>query len=97
MVGGSSLYVTSLPGLVAIGIVVVEVLIYHVTSSDHTFKGLCDSKVSYGSVETVAEIFYLTLQDNGIKGSGDFTEENPSLYIPILPKLVAINVVLIDT
>ena len=61
MFGGSSLYVTSLPGLVAIGIVVVEVLIYHVTSSDHTFKGLCDSKVSYGSVETEAEFFYLTL------------------------------------
>ena len=55
------MYVTSLPGLVAIGIVVVEVLIYHVTSSDHTFKGLCDSKVSYGSVETEAEFFYLTL------------------------------------
>ena len=67
MVGGSSLYVTSLPGLVAIGIVVVKVLIHHVTPSDHTFKGLCDSKVSYGCVETVAEIFYLTLQDNGIK------------------------------
>ena len=97
MVGGSSLYVTSLPGLVAIVIVVVEILIYHLTSSDHMFKGLCDSKVSYGSVETVAEIFYLTLQDNGIKGSGDFTEENPSLYIPILPKLIAINIVLIDT
>ena len=91
------MYVTSLPGLVAIGIAVVEILIYYVISSDHTFKGLCDLKVSYGSVKTVAEIFYLTLQDNGIKGSGDFTEEKPSLYIPILLKRIAINIVLIDT
>ena len=66
-------------------------------SSDHMFKELCDLKVSYGSVETVTEIFYLSLQDNGIEESVDFTEENPSLHIPILPKLIAINIVLMDT
>ena len=37
-----SWYVTTLTGLVNIDIVKVEmVLIYHVTSRDHMFKGLC--------------------------------------------------------
>ena len=35
MKGSSSFYVTTLPGLVAVGIVVV-------TSRDHLFKELCD-------------------------------------------------------
>ena len=31
-----------------------------------------------------------------IKGSGDFMEENSSLYIPTLPKLIAIDIVLMS-
>ena len=49
MEGSSSLYVTTLSCLVAIGIVVVELcylfvlcLIYHVAPHDHVFKGLCN-------------------------------------------------------
>ena len=42
MEGSSSLHVTTLPGLVVIGILVVEICFYHVTSRDYTFKGLCD-------------------------------------------------------
>ena len=43
MEGSSSLNVTTLPGLLAIGIVVVEMfLIYHVASQDHMFWGLCN-------------------------------------------------------
>ena len=43
MEGSSLLYVTTLPDLVAIGIVVVEKKKnYHVTLGDHEFKGLCD-------------------------------------------------------
>ena len=38
----------------------------------------------------------MTLQDHGIKGSGDFMEEDSLLYIPTLPKLIAINFVLMD-
>ena len=46
----SLLHVTTLPGLMAIDIVAVEIsgiadkmfLIYHVTSHDHLLKGLCD-------------------------------------------------------
>ena len=42
MCGSSSWYVTTLTGLVNIDIVKVEmVLIYHVTSRDHMFKGQC--------------------------------------------------------
>ena len=40
----SSFYVTTLPRLVGIGIVVVEIklfLIYRVTSCDHLLKGFC--------------------------------------------------------
>ena len=44
MEGSSTLYVTSLPVLVAMGIVVVKImfLIYHETSHNHVFKGLYD-------------------------------------------------------
>ena len=44
-----------------------------------------------GSSDTVAKIVYYI-----IKGSGDFMEGNSSLYIPTLPKLIAIDSVLID-
>ena len=42
MEGSSLLYVTTLPGFVAIGIVVVEILIYYVTTRGYVLKGLCD-------------------------------------------------------
>ena len=32
-----------------------------------------------------------------IKGSGDFMEGDSSLYIPTLPLLIAIDIVLVDT
>ena len=65
-------------------------LIYHVNSRDHMFKLLCDLKfltVSHhsvkfsghspcGSGDTAAKIFYVILQDHGIKGSGDLMEES---------------------
>ena len=38
----------------------------------------------------------MTLQDHVIKGSGDFMETDSTLYIPILPKLTAIYIVLLD-
>ena len=42
--GSFSLNVTTLPGLVALGIVVVEkmILIYDMTLHDHVFKGFCN-------------------------------------------------------
>ena len=43
MQGSSSLNVTTLSGLVVIGIVVVEMfLIYHMASSEHVLKRLCN-------------------------------------------------------
>ena len=36
----------------------------------------------------------MNLQDHVIKGSGDLMEGNSLLYIPSLPKLVAIDAVL---
>ena len=51
---------------------------------------------SSDSSDTATKIFYMTLQDHGIKGSGDFMEEDSLLYIPTLPKLIAINFVLMD-
>ena len=48
------------------------------------------------SGDTSAKIFYVTLQDHVIKGSGDFMEGNSLLHIPTLPKLIAIDIVLMD-
>ena len=79
-------------------------LIYHVTSRDHVFKGLRDLmgwSFSYyatfsghrprGSSDTTAKIFYVTLEDHVIKVPGDVTEENSSLHILILPKLITVQ------
>ena len=49
-----------------------------------------------GCSDTAAKIVYMTLQDHMIKGSGDFMEGNSSLYTPSLPKLIAIDILLID-
>ena len=46
------------------------------------------------SSDKAAKAFYMTLQDYVIKNSGDFMEQNYSLYIPTLPKLIAIDIVL---
>ena len=85
-------------------------LIHCVPSRDNVFKGLCDFMswsflqqvttsptsvaIGCGSSDTAAKIFYVTLQDYVIKGSGDFMEGNSSLHIPILPKLIVIDIVL---
>ena len=49
-----------------------------------------------GSSDATGKTVYVTLQDHVIKGSSDFMEENSSLYIPTLPKLIAIYIVLMD-
>ena len=49
-----------------------------------------------GCSHTEAKMFYMTLQDHMIKGFGDFMEGNSSLHIPTLPKLTAIDIVLMD-
>ena len=65
-----------------------------------------------GSSDTATKIVYMTLQDHVIKGSGDFMKGNSSLYIPkgsgdfmkgnsslyipTLPKLIAIDIMLMD-
>ena len=40
-----------------------------------------------GSSDTAAKIFYATLQEHVIKGSGDFMGENSPLYTSALPKI----------
>ena len=51
-----------------------------------------------GCSETAAKIIYVTLQDHVIKGSGSFMEVVlwKELCIPVLPKLTAIDIVLMD-
>ena len=49
-----------------------------------------------GSSDTAAKIFYATLQEHVIKGSGDFMGENSPCIPPLCQKLIAINVVLKD-
>ena len=51
---------------------------------------------SCGSSDAAAKIVYVTLQDHMIKESGDFMEGNSWLYIPNLPKLIAIDTVLMN-
>ena len=48
------------------------------------------------SRDTAAKRFCVTLQDHVVKGSGGFLEGNSSLYIPALPKLVAIDIMLMN-
>ena len=40
-----------------------------------------------GSSDTAAKIFYVTLQEHVIKGSGDLMGENSRLHISTLPKI----------
>ena len=49
-----------------------------------------------GSSDTAAKIVYMTLREHLIKKSGDFLEGNSTLYIPTLPKLIAIDIELMD-
>ena len=48
-----------------------------------------------GNSDTWAKIAYMTLQNHVNKGSGEFMEAK-LLYIPTLPKLTAIGIVLMD-
>ena len=49
-----------------------------------------------GSSNTAAKTFFVNLQENAIKESGDFMEKNSWLYILNLTKLIAIIILLID-
>ena len=46
--------------------------------------------------DTTYSIFHLTLQDHTIKGSRDFMEGSYSLYVTILPDLVAIDFMVVE-
>ena len=100
MEGSSSLYVTTLDGLVAEGIAVVEMfLIYHkwpsvrncglklLTVSHHLAK--------FGSYRPCCRIdireliFHMTLREHAIKGLCEFMKGSSSLHIPTLPSLAA--------
>ena len=106
MEGSPSLNVTTLPGLVAIYIVVAEIkcfLINHANSRDHKLKMLCDTELKFlivsqhsdkfgghrfcGSSYTATKTFYVTLE-------GNFMEGNSWLCIPILQKLIVLDIVL---
>ena len=49
-----------------------------------------------GWSDTAAKIVYVTLQDYEFKRSSDFMKGNSLLYIPNLPKLIAIDIVLMN-
>ena len=61
----------------------------------HHFAKRC-GHTRCGSSDTAVKIVYMTLQDHVIEGSGDFMEGQSSLYIPTLPKLIAIDIMLMD-
>ena len=107
MEGSSLLYVTTLPGLVAVGIVILKIITWPCVQRVVWFNGLKSLIVSnhfaklYGprpcsSSDTTTEVVYVTFQYHVIKGSGDFVEGNTSLYILTLPKLIAIGILLMD-
>ena len=110
----SFLYVTTLSGLVAIDIVVINVFnlsrdlmwprvqrvawlngLNFLIVSQHFAK--FSGHRSCGSNDTAVKVVYMTLQDHVIKGTGDFMKEKSLLYIPTLFKLIAIDIVLVDT
>ena len=45
-----------------------------------------------GNSDTAAKMFYVTLQDHMMEEPGDFTQENSSLYILTMLKLITINI-----
>ena len=110
----SSLYATALPGLVTIGIVVVEMfLISHVNSRDYVFKGLCDlmdwsflwQVTNFPSFVAIAlavvviqqlQHFIWPFKKTWSKDLVTLWKGNPLLYISTLPKLIAIDIVLMD-
>ena len=49
-----------------------------------------------GSRDITDLVFHVTLQDHVIKGPCDFMDRSSSLYIPTLPSLVTINIVVVD-
>ena len=86
MEGSSLLYVTTVLGLVAIGIVIVDIKCFsfitwpHVTTRSkgclivsHHFAKFSGHR-PYGTSDAAAKIVNVTLQDHVIKGSGDFME-----------------------
>ena len=70
------------------------------TSWDEVFFSkslLCKVLWPCGSSDAAAKIVYMTLQDHVIKGSSDFMGGNTPLYFPNLPKLIATDIVLMNT
>ena len=63
--------------------------------ASHLFAKFSDLRPG-GSSDKAAKIVYVTLREHLIKESGDFMEGNSSLYIPTLPKLIAIDIELMD-
>ena len=62
--------------------------------SDHFTK--FSGHRSCGISDTAAKIVYVTLHGQMIKGFVDFMEGNSSLYIPTLPKLIVIDIMLME-
>ena len=52
--------------------------------------------VPYGSNDTAAKVFFMTLNDQMIKQSGEFVEGNSFMYIPTGTKFIERDIVLID-
>ena len=48
------------------------------------------------SSNTTAKILQVALQNHVIKGSGDFMKEKSLLHFPALPKLIAIDILLVN-
>ena len=60
-----------------------------------TLQKFCGHRSFCGS-DAAVKIVHMTFQDQMIKGSGKFMEGNSSLYVPTLPKLIAMDIVLMD-
>ena len=86
MEGNSSFNITTLPGVIAIDIVVVEIM----SLIQFLFFNSCCSR------DIIDLIFHVTLEDHVIKGLCEVMEGSSSLYIPTLPSLVATNIVVVD-
>ena len=82
----------------------VTYFIPHMIWQDHVNKEYCDFILTLlfsgirpcGSRGVRDLIFHMTLQDHAIKGPWEFMEERSSLYILILPSLVAIGTVVVE-
>lgn len=79
----------------------ITFLICNVFSKDHAFKGLPDLMrkpliISHQRSPFITLIFRVTFQDHLVNASSNFMEGSSSLYVTIMPGLMALDIMAVE-